>query len=194
MPDSRILFVDTAITHRFYRSEPETAECQPHLCRLAALRWPENSAWCEMVKPNSNWAWSPDGIVGHRVHPAVAAEQGKPMREVITALRTDLGNTGHVVAWNLTFHWEVLRKSCLDLSIPIVTLLPEGVRWHCAMRQTKHLVEKRSKRPWPRMVDVYRHYTGHDLELPPEPIERGKATVQAVRAIWEGIKQEKSQS
>jgi hypothetical protein len=196
----RRLYVDTATTGRMLYRESNADPRQPHMARLAVLATAEGmrpTGICRLIKPEPGWEWEAGAEAAHGITRADAEARGVPLGEAMDTLLRALQDTDELVAFNWEFHRRVLMRSMIDLSSYLE--IPLATRQICAMRAVTPVIKKpreadpATKKPVPcyastKLVEAYAYFSGSE-ELPPidaDPIDIGKALVNATRVIHEG--------
>ena len=196
----RRIYVDTATTGRMLYRESNADPRQPHMARLAILATAEDmrpTGICRLIKPEPGWEWEAGAEAAHGITRADAEARGVPLGEAMDTLLRALQGTDELVAFNWEFHRRVLMRSMIDLSSYLE--IPLATRQICAMRAVTPMIKKpreadpATKKPVPcyastKLVEAYAYFSGGE-ELPPidtDPIDTGKALVNATRVIYEG--------
>jgi hypothetical protein len=196
----RRLYVDTATTGRMLYRESNSDPRQLHMARLAILATAEGmspTGICRLIKPEPGWEWEAGAEAGHGITRADAEAHGVPLGEAMDTLLRALQGADELVGFNWEFHRRVLMRSMIDLGSYLA--IPLATRQICAMRAATPVIKKpkevdpATKKPVPgyaspKLVEAYAYFSDGE-ELPPidaDPIDTGKALVNATRVIYEG--------
>jgi hypothetical protein len=192
---TRTLYIDTATTGRFLYREPHKDPRQPHMCRLAMLHTQgddQDELWVHLVRPLPGWRFDFEAIAGHNITREDAMQRGTSIIDAMQSFHRLLRQSDEIVAFNWDFHHRALAKTAVDLGDTLV--LPKSLKQADAMRAATPLMRKlvpgRTDYSWPKHAEALRYF-GAGAELPPidiDPVERGRAMVESVRTIHQGIR------
>lgn len=186
------LFIDTATTSGKWEWKlPELDTAQPHMIRIAAILQDDEGNEIErfgrLVRPIPGWrAVDSEATRIHGIYQHDLNENGMALGAILAQFSGIVAKSDIVVAHNIAFHHRVVKRAYRDGQL----MPPEMNTLRCTMRGSADLVQiemQNGRWKWPSLVEAFRHFASEALSLPSDPIERGFATVEAVRRVHQGI-------
>lgn len=191
------LYIDVATDLGIWLwQKPDNDPSQPHVARIAAaLVTPKGEVidrMCRLITPQPGWpAIAPRSIDVHGIDEADRQERGSDLAATLTRITMMASKASMVVGHSLHFHLRALGRAFADAAALPLPFPFNDMQQFCTMQGATKLVALRlpshTRLKWPTLGEAYKHFTGAALMLPADPIARGDAVIDAVRAVHQGI-------
>lgn len=185
----RTVYVHTDTTDMWRWKMPADDPEQPHLLRVAVLDLQQDRPEAVIrIAWEPGWHIEEGAMARNHISDEYAATRGGPLEAVMRRILPGLETAERIVAYSSDFHRHVLERATVEAGLPWKV---QKEAWFCAMRAATPFC--RVPRPngkgfaTPRMSVAYQHFTGHPLDLDPDPMRAAAGLINAVVAIDEGI-------
>lgn len=159
------LLFDTETTGLVDFDADLTAEHQPHLVQLAAIvvdeGWNTRASMNVIVRPEG-WTIPQEVVDIHGIDQGIATRCGIPRRKALEWFSALCKMTHTVVSYNLAFDERVMWTAFAREHV--IARSFNANRFRCAMIAAHEAgipsSRQSSSRPWPKLLDSYKHVTG----------------------------------
>lgn len=182
-----ILYTDTAANTNWDWKLPTDHAAQPRMIRLAWATEEPGSERCILIHAGVKEI-DPETFARDGVSKEDLDRLGVPLADALDEFGSVLAGVTTVTGFSWDFHRKVIERSVALLGRPPI-VWPQTA---CAMRVAAPVVRTRLQKngqwAWPKMIEAYQHFAGHEMVRHADPVAAGIAQVVALRLIHEGTR------